>query len=84
MPKVDKKAAVAQEEAIEGASTTTMITAAARSATKRAASGSYTQKTLTSMFSKSKTTTAKAGTSGKGEAKEVAAVTETVAQVDNS
>lgn len=81
MPKVDKKARAVEEEGVDASEeSTTMITAATRSATKRAASGSYTQKTLTSMFSKSKTTKAKASASGKG--KEVATVVETVAQAD--
>ncbi|KAJ3535002.1 hypothetical protein NMY22_g6682 [Coprinellus aureogranulatus] len=83
MPKVDKKAAAAEEgaSANDKGSSTTMITASARSATTRAASGSYKQKTLTSMFSKVSTSTGK----GKGKAvAEAETVTEKVTKVEKA
>jgi hypothetical protein len=74
MPKVDKKKAPAEDEVediLDEESSTTML-ATTRSAVKRAASGSYKQKTLTSMFTKTSTAKGK----GKGKAVETVAVTE--------
>ena len=73
MPKVDKKRAPSDDEVedvLDEESCGTMLASTTRSAVKRAASGSYKQKTLTSMFSKTSTVKAK----GTGKTVEVATI----------